>query len=180
MKAFNKFFLFLTVTFLAACASTAKSDIDPNIDFSQYKSFVWEYSSDNKERKIVDPVFDSPLFEKKLEFSVANYLLNAGFESSETPDLIFSYHLTDDIKRYSPVRVGLGYGRYSRNAYWNIFMPQLHRLEREEVLIVLDAVDANSNELVWRGWTKTSKRSTPLPQESIDRMVNKILSAWPQ
>ena len=180
MKLLNYLTIFLSAFILSACASAPKADLDPNIDFSQYKSFAWEFSENNKQRKVSDPVYDSPLFEKKLEKAVAEAMIDQGFTGSDEPDMVLSYHLADQKRRNYPVDISLGYGRYSRHSYWSIFAPHLHSLERNEVLVIVDATDANTDELIWRGWTKTRKRSTPLSMQEVYRLADKIMSAFPR
>lgn len=180
MKLLKYLTIFLSALLLAACASAPKTDIDPNIDFSQYKSFAWKFAETNPDRKVSDPVYDSGLFEKKLEKAVAEAMFDQGFLGSDEPDMYLSYHLADQKRRNSPVGISVGYGRYSRHSYWNIFAPHFHSLERNEVLIIVDATDAKTNELIWRGWTKTRKRPTPLSMNEVYRLADKIMSAFPQ
>jgi len=180
MKLLNYLTIFLSVLVLSACASAPKTDIDPNIDFSQYQTFAWEFADQGKSRRVSDPVYDSPLFEKKLEKAVAEVMFEQGFSGSDNPDMILSYHMADQKRRQLPFDVSLGYGRYSRHSYWSIFAPRLRDLERDEVLVIVDATDAKTNELIWRGWTKTRKRSTPPNMNEIYRMADKIMSAFPR
>ncbi|MBT8141805.1 MAG: DUF4136 domain-containing protein [Gammaproteobacteria bacterium] len=164
---------------LSACASTPKTDFDPSADFSQYRTFQWQYSENSTARELADPVYDSPLFEKKLEAAVANLMLDRGFEGSDTPDMYLTYHMADAKRKNYPVNFAIGYGRYSRHSYWNIYAPRLRDLQRDEVLVIVDALDANTQELVWRGWTKTQRRSRPHSQSDMDRLAGKILAGFP-
>ena len=164
---------------LSACASTPKTDFDPTADFSQYKSFQWQYSEDSNERQVADPVYDSPLFEKKLEAAISDIMLDRGFEGSDTPDMYLTYHMADAKRKTHPLNVAIGYGRYSRHSYWNIFAPRLGDLRRDEVLVIVDALDAETQELVWRGWTKTNRRTRPHSQSEMARIAAKILAGFP-
>ena len=166
-------------TILSACASAPKTDFDPTADFSQYKSFQWQYSEDSNERQVADPVYDSPLFEKKLEAEISNIMLNRGFEGSDTPDMYLSYHMADAKRKNYPLNVAIGYGRYSRHSYWNIFAPRLGDLQRDEIIVIVDAIDSNTQELVWRGWTKTTRRTRPHSQSEMVRIAAKILAGFP-
>jgi len=182
MFLLNKF-RYLTVIsavlVFSACASTPKTDFDPNIDFSQYKTFQWQYSEESKSRRVGDPVYDSPLFEKKLEAAVTDLMFDNGFEGSDTPDMYLSYHMADAKRKNYPIDLAVGYGRYSRNSYWNIFAPRISSLQRDEVLVIVDALDANSQELIWRGWAKTRRRSRPHSQNEMIRIADKILAGFP-
>lgn len=170
---------FCMILFLSACANTPKTDFDPTADFSQYKTFKWQYSEDSNERQVADPVYDSPLFEKKLESAITDIMLNRGFDGSDTPDMYLSYHMADAKRKNYPVDIAIGYGRYSRHSYWNIFAPRIRDLHRDEVLVIVDALDANTQELVWRGWTKTTHRTRPHSQAEMVRIANKILAGFP-
>lgn len=175
-----KYLLSISLAFvLAACASAPKTDIDPNIDFSQYRTFAWEFTSDESKRRVLDPVYDSSLFEKKLEKAVVENLFERGFTSADDPDMLFSFHLADEERRSSPLDVSVGYGRYSRHSYWNIFMPAYRSLERDQILIIVDANDGRTGELIWRGWTKTHKRSRPLSMGETYRIADKIMRGFP-
>jgi len=164
---------------LASCASNPKTDFDPTADFSQYKTFQWQYSQESGERRVSDPVYDSPLFEKKLEAAIANVMLDRGFSGSAEPDMYFTYHMSDAKRRRSPLDLAVSYGRYSRHSHWNIFLPHLSDLQRDEVVVIVDALDANNQELIWRGWTKTRRRSTPHSPAEVARIAEKILAGVP-
>ena len=164
---------------ISACASSPKTDFDPTADFSQYQTFKWQYSEDSNERQVADPVYDSPLFEKKLESAIADIMLDRGFDGSDTPDMYLTYHMADAKRKNYPLNVAIGYGRYSRHSYWNIFAPRIGDLQRDEVLVIVDALDANTQELVWRGWTKTTRRTRPHSQGEMIRIADKILAGFP-
>ena len=162
-----------------ACASAPKTDFDPTVDFSKYRSFQWEYASEDS-KKINDPVYDSPLFEKKLEMAVAEVLLDRGFNGSDQPDMILKYHLADKERRDNRnFNFSVGYGHYSRYSHWNVFAPHFHEMQRDEVMIIVDALDAGSNELIWRGWTTTRQRTRPLSPEETRSLAIKILAGFP-
>jgi len=180
MKLLKYLTIFFTSVVLLACSSVPKTDIDPTVDFSEYKTFAWQPATQASSRSVKDPVYDSPLFEKKLEKAVADAMFSRGFSGSETPDILLSYHMADEKRRNIPFGVSVGYGRYSRNSYWNIFAPQFRNLQRDEVLVIIDATDAETSDLVWRGWTKTRKRSSPVSVEEANRLANKIMSAFPK
>ncbi len=180
MKLLNYITILFSSVLLAACASAPKTDIDPNIDFSQYQTFAWQFAEEGKSRRVKDPVYDSPLFEKKLEKAVAEVMFEQGFSGSDQPDMYLSYHMADHKRRNYPIDFSVGYGRYSRHSYWHIFAPHLRSLDRDEVLVIVDATDAKTDELIWRGWTKTRKTSNPPNMEKVYRMADKIMSAFPR
>ena len=169
----------LALLVLSACASTPKTDFDPNTDFSKYQTYQWQYSENSSEREVADPVYDSPLFEKKLESAIANIMLNRGFNGSDEPDMYFTYHMADAKRKNYPMNIAIGYGRYSRHSYWNVFAPRLRDLERDEILVIVDALDSSTQELIWRGWTKTSRRTTPHSPAEMTRLAQRILAGFP-
>ena len=171
--------LVCVATILSACASTPKTDFDPTADFSQFKTFKWQYAEESNDREVGDPIYDSPLFEKKLESAITEIMLDRGFDGSDTPDMYLTYHMADAERKNYPLNVAIGYGRYSRHSYWNIFAPRVGDLQRDEVLVIVDALDANTQELVWRGWTKTSRRTRPHSQSDMIRIAAKILAGFP-
>ena len=179
LKKIGNVISLLVVLGLSACAANPKTDFDPTVDFSQYRTFLWQYSENSTQRKVVDPVYDSPLFEKKLEVAISNGFLDKGFTGSSEPDMYLTYHMADAKQKSSGINFALGYGRYSRHSYWSVFAPHAHDLDRDEVLVIVDALDAKTQELIWRGWTKTTRRSTPHSPEEVARLANKILAGFP-
>ena len=182
MDSINKFKYLAIISMaliLTACASTPKTDFDPTADFSQFKTFKWQYAEESNDREVGDPIYDSPLFEKKLESAITEIMLDRGFDGSDTPDMYLTYHMADAERKNYPLNVAIGYGRYSRHSYWNIFAPRVGDLQRDEVLVIVDALDANTQELVWRGWTKTSRRTRPHSQSDMIRIAAKILAGFP-
>ena len=166
-------------TILSACASTPKTDFDPTADFSQFKTFKWQYAEESNDRKVGDPIYDSPLFEKKLESAITEIMLDRGFDGSDAPDMYLTYHMADAERKNYPLNFSIGYGRYSRHSYWNVFAPRVRDLQRDEILVIVDALDANTQELVWRGWTKTNRRTRPHSQSEMIRIAAKILAGFP-
>lgn len=163
---------------LTACAGAPKTDFDPTINFDNYKTFQWQYADSNSD--IDDPIFDSQLFEKKLEVAVTDILFARGLSGSEDPDMTLSYHMASKKRNNYPyVNFAVGYGRYSRNSYWNIYAPHLRSMDVDEVILIVDVKDAANQELIWRGWTKTRERSRPLDQAAVRNLAEKILAGFP-
>jgi hypothetical protein len=93
--------------------------------------------------------------------------------------MYLTYHMADAKRKNYPLDIAVGYGHYGRHSYWNIYAPSLRHLERDEVLVIVDAMDANNNELIWRGWTKTRRRSTPHNQSEMAVLADRILAGFP-
>ncbi len=157
----------LLAALLTSCSSVVvKSDFDPEANFAEYKTFDF----------LPHPVKPraNPFNQKRIEAAIEQTLIARGFQKLESgsPDLLVAYHANVkdkiDVDTY-----GYRYGRYGRRVgtYTTV-------REYQQGTLVIDFVDANSKELVWRGWAKGEVNDS-VSKEKIDDTVAKILNKYP-
>lgn len=169
----TKLFLicFVGLVFLASCAPVAVQwDYDPDVDFSRYETFAWMPRKDGQ--KSGDPALANPFLEKRIKKSTVERLATNGFQTNQTdPDFLIAYYITFKKKKTVDVyRYGYrGPREVSAHHY-------------KEGTLVLDFVDAETRQLIWRGWGSDAFRPVGGPEEqqkNIDRIVDVILDKFP-
>jgi hypothetical protein len=101
-----------------------------------------------------------------------------GIAKSDNPDLLVVYHIGTQEK----IQVtDWGY-RYS-DYYWGYGGRQIDVHQFTEGTLVIDLIDAESKNLVWRGTgtgaVEKSQRSPEEIQAKIDEVVHKIMKSFP-
>ncbi len=158
---------------LTGCSTlSVRSDWDEQVDFTTFQSFH------------VVPI-QSPaheLVEKRIMDAIVVHLTERGFtENAVSPDMIIAVHLNvDDKVSVQTYNYGYPYGGYGYGAY-----PYWHGgtdvsvSQYQEGTLVIDLVDANKNEVAWRGWgTKVLDDSSGNAYE-VQKTIDKILNQYP-
>jgi hypothetical protein len=135
--------LMLSGTYGCATMSVT-TDYDQDTDFTQYKTFDWI-----KQKSKVPPrrAFDATLFDKRLRGAVEAELAVKGYErvTAGKPDLLVAYHIGSKNK----VDVTTHGYRYGPRGRWVGRHVDVHRYK--EGTLLLDLVDADVKQLIWRG-----------------------------
>ncbi len=80
--------------------------------------------------------------------------------------------------------LGYGYGGYGHRGFgYGSYYGSSRVREYVEARLVLDVVDARTNELIWRGWATDDLDRNPRPeavQQYIEEAVEQILERFPQ
>lgn len=173
-------FLALAFLLLAACASRPPYEFDETASFAQYETFAWLAPTHSKEEvSISHPVLDSPLLARRVQQAVTTELQEKGFRQAETdPDFFVTYHTAQAEREYHGSYLQLGYGRFGPRLGSAIAVDMWPRTFEEGTLII-DIVDADTGELVWRGWRDTELTRRNFDAERVGRTVDFILSAFP-
>lgn len=170
---------------LAACSSyTVKTDYDPTITYSSYKTFDWYAASKRAKGKGSGT---DPLLDKRVRASVQAALEGKGYsqETVAEPDFLVTYYPIYQNKKYrTTTSFGGGYGFGRR--YWGYGVgtrfstSQVHKYR--EGTIVLEIVDSKSNQLVWQGSVEGALTRLENPedaQEQINKAVRDLLTNFP-
>jgi len=161
----------LCLGLLAGCAPVAVQwDYDPDADFSKYRTFAWMPRKDD--RKSGDPALKNPFLEKRIKKSTVERLATIDCQvNSADPDFLIAYYIT--FKKKETVDV-------YRYGYRGPREVDVHRYK--EGTLVLDFVDAETKQLIWRGWGSDAFRPVGGPEEqqkNIDRIADAILDKFP-
>jgi hypothetical protein len=161
---------------LAGCATLqVTSRVEPGADLTQLRVFAWEPAD---AYATGDPRLDNnPFFHDYLQGAVERQLLRRGYVEASTadlpPDLLLHYHASVnqrmEIDEPDP-------GCVADNCKPGV-------IEYEQGTLVVDAVDAKTKRVVWRGWAQESVQgiidSQDKMEEEIDRIILQMLQNFP-
>jgi hypothetical protein len=153
------------------CSSiSVKTDFDPESDFSTYKTYMWYAGEMPKD----DALSANPLVKKRVASGVEKALETKGYSKGSEDDFDFVVIIHAGTKEKMQVTSygygGYGYGRHTDVHYY------------DETTLIIDLVDAEKKELVWRGTgvgTVKEYSDREEMQEAIDKVVAKILADFP-
>jgi hypothetical protein len=176
MNLRNLLSAFTLILITIGCSSVSvTSDYDLYADFTKYKSF-YVYTSELKGSQLETV----PLVKKRVLEAIENEMQKKGFtkEDSVKADItIFAQANTAEKMNVNSYGYGYGYGwgpyPYGRNIDVSYYT---------QGSLIIDFVDNNKNELIWRGigTAVIQDRGTPQEREQfINDAVTKILNQYP-
>jgi hypothetical protein len=161
--------LLLGGVFLALAAvawAGVKTDYDPSARFGEYHTFAWKASD-------ADPsgVANNSLVEDRVQEAVSRALVNKGLrEDQQKPDIYMSYSFS--AKERADVDPSWwGWRRYHpADVYYYT-----------EGTLMLDMIDAKTNQLVWRahGTSTGNDLMDVQAQKKIDKLVSDAFKKFP-
>jgi len=151
----------------AGCSTiSVETDYDREVDFTEYGTYRWVPPENTQ---ITDPMMDDPIIRSHIRNSVEERLAARGYRRIEEgrPDFLVAYYLVTrnrvDVTRY------MGYP----------FWPHTNVRRYREGTLILDIVDRDMSQLVWRGWATGAFHGREYAHEDIERSVEKILERFP-
>ena len=183
--------LMLWLLALASGCSTLEVsyDYDPKADFAGLASYAW---LDEPQKPTGDPRIDgNTILRDRIHEAVNTELRARGFqEVSADPDFLVAYHVSLDRRQsvqtlnnyygYGP-GWGYGYGASYRPGYW-AGAPETYVYEYEEGTLILDIVNPENKQLMWRGSAtdEVSFKSNPVKdQTKLNEAVQELLEHFP-
>lgn len=176
----------LLVGMLSACSSglTVRSDIDPTVDFSKYKTY-----------NFFDPMgiesgYNSPIFGEHFRASIGNELSGRGYRTSDNPEFLINVTIRGDdkvkMKSYTaPYMTGGYYGRPGGASYGSAVGVGVaagrSATMTTEASVFIDFVDIEHRAVVWQGVAVidvNDKVATQL-RNAIYTSVNVMLAEYP-
>ena len=150
-------------------------DYDRTKDFSSLKSYGWLPVPEESNINSLDLI--------RIKLAVNTELRNKGFEEVlNSPDFLVACHWgTKDTINVRPW--GYGYGPYGR--YWSGYWGHgggVSVYQYEEGTLIIDIVESNAKNLLWRGAAKSAVDNVETPEkrdELINESVKKILINFP-
>lgn len=150
-------------------AASVERDFDPDADFSAFHTFAWKESPHTRlvARR-------NSLSDKRIRAAVESALEGRGFRRAEGhPDFFVTYQA--GVRNRLQVTE---YG-YGRPRWWGRDVRV--RSYRQGTLVV-DVIDAESDQLVWRGAVSDALPTTRDPdkrQKKLDKAVAKLFKEFP-
>jgi len=143
-----------------------RTDYDREVDFSFYKTFKWMPIPKKKRQRMVKP---GSLLDVRIRRAVERELEAKGYvvKKSGPADALLAYHVgvqdRIDVTRY-------GYGYWGRRVH-------VHRYK--EGSIIIDIVDAQEKQLIWRGAAQGVVGHPGQDPEKIDEAMAKVFEKYP-
>ncbi len=160
------FTLFFLLVPWAAVAQKVTTDFDETVDFSRFKTYGWKQGQVRKK----NPMLDNSLLEKRLKNAVNAQLAAKGLtETAISPDLLVTYVVGAAEKKEIETWPAGRRGWRTRRAV----------VRYTEGQIVIDLLNASSNELVWRAHCKDTVSDPTKFEKRIDKDIEKAFQQFP-
>ncbi|MFQ5648921.1 MAG: DUF4136 domain-containing protein [bacterium] len=156
----------LALGWLSCSPISVRTDFDREANFSNYQTFKW---MPNPQKRKKGSVPRNSLLDKKIRRAVERELEAKGYEIIERgkADALLSYHVgmqqRVEIDRY-------GYGYWHRHVH-------VHRYK--EGTIIIDVVDPEMKQLVWRGAAQGVVGHPEGNEEKINEAIAKVFEKYP-
>ncbi|MFC1862494.1 DUF4136 domain-containing protein [Thermodesulfobacteriota bacterium] len=182
-KPLLSFILLLSIPLLGCSGIQVSQDYDISMNFSDLKTYTWQTT---EQEKTGDIRIDNPLLDKRIREAVEHALIEKGYqnESQTKPNFYVAYKMTIQKRLETDnvsTGIGFGFGTYGRRG--GVSVSTGGRVnEYDEALLVVDIINSENNELLWRGTStsRVSQHSTPeKTTESINRTIAKIMEQFP-
>lgn len=169
-----------TLALLAACSPlTVNYDYDNTADFTKYKTYTWMAKPASLPSNPAGSPQNSDLLDRRIRASVEAELNARGLnDNAEAPDLLAVYHLGVQDK-VQVTDYGYSYSPY----YWGGGGRQIDVYQYQEGSLIIDLVDAETKNLVWRGsGSKVIENTQMTPdqmQAKVSEIVGSIMASFP-
>ena len=168
-----------SLTLLLSCASSPNtvSNIDPDADFSQYRTFGFF------DPLATDETGDESIVSSFLKVAMSQQMVQRGFGYSEAPDLMVNFyiHSKEKIRSRSVPTMGGYYGYRDPFLYdpWPAYQTEIDQYT--EGTLNIDVVDAKAKKLIWEGTVsgRVTNRDIENLEETIDEAVAAIMADFP-
>jgi hypothetical protein len=182
MYLFARSTLLLLVVVLAGCSTMqVHSDFDPAASFTGLKTYDWTKAA----KKVTgNPRLDDPALDKRIRGLIESQLAAQGYTkvSGGTPDFLVGYHVALEKKLavstmndYYGYRAGWG---WSYGAGTGTMMPQSYTYEYEQGSLIIDVVNPETHDLIWRG-SAQAEVNRKKGNEQLTEAIKRILERFP-
>ncbi len=168
----------------AACSPSVQynSDYDPTADFSNITTYQWAQRTPTGDD---DPRVYNDITMRKIRHATDLALRDIGMhEVGQNPDVYVAWHGAINGKmslQTVSTNYGYGWGWYGPG-YGGMGSSTTYVNEWDEGTLIIDIIDAQRDELMWRGSAQAelSKNQDPQKgQEKLNAIVVKILEPFP-
>ena len=139
--------------------------VERDTDFARYHTYAWGPAD---ALPIGDPRLDNnPIFIDDLQGAVERRLRDHGLmlvPASTRPDLLIHFH--------GSVRQRIEPGEIDHELGYRVAAPQVY----EEGTLVLDMIDARTDQLVWRGWAIDTLDGIIGSQDRMERKIDEAVT----
>jgi len=168
------------IVFVGGCGSSISTnyDYDVNAKFEDFRTYDWVAAPETTPGNANQAIQQNDLLDKRIRGAVDAQLAEKGLtRDTNSPDLLVVYHvgLQDKVQV-----TDWGY-RYS-DYYWGYGGREIDVYNYTEGTLIIDLVDASTQQLVWRGAGQKAvdaNRNPDKATQEINNVVGKIMSKYP-
>ncbi|HYG07829.1 MAG TPA: DUF4136 domain-containing protein [Stenotrophomonas sp.] len=162
---------------LAACASspTVKTDHDPAVDFSQYRTYTWG----------MKPQAGSPLVQQRIVDGIDARLQARGWRQAPDGQVTLAAHIiTSQRQTLDTFYTGTGMGGWGWRGGWGGGMgmgtAQTTVRTYDVGTLVVDMFDTRTQQAIWRGTASGTVPSTPeRVNAAVEAGLDKMFTGFP-
>lgn len=166
-----------------SCSSVSvRTDFDHQTDFSTFETFAWQMQGQDDKQPTagVNQIVDG-----RIRHAIESNLVDDGLSLAEldTADLFVTYYasLSQQMRMYNS-GWGYGWGHGHRWGYGYSFWPGWNHTSVStwhEGSIIVDIVDRQKEQLVWRGVITRALSKKSSSEEKINESMDRVMSAFP-
>lgn len=174
MKAIVQLLIVAIIVAIVGCASVSiRTDHDPNADFTKYKT--WNFPA-NVDEFAVGVIKANPFVHKEMLRIIEDAMVAKGYvKTVGDPDMFVVYQVTTQEKtQVSTYSSGYGWG-YSG---WGVGYTDVRVDQYTEGTLILDLVDVEEEDLIWRGWATGTIEDKPNIKR-LEDVVKGMLAQFP-
>lgn len=189
-KIFNRVTaIWIIILFCYGCAPIdVRVDYNKKVNFEKYKTYG---VINNEQPDIVDIKISKEALDDLIVGAIDNALIKQGFYRDKDPDFYITYYFVVDAKTneyiiqgyYSDIYYSnLGYGGPPPVSSATLENEQLRKTTYEQGMLMLDIVDSQTKERIWRGYAQSRIGIYKEPEKQKERLktaINKILANFP-
>lgn len=185
----NRLSICLAVAMMLLLGSCAVTDMSHEVDFNTYRTFGFSTA----DVQVHNPAYKSGLISSKIRKDIKAEFEKRGLVyTKDNPDLLVNYTTFTQDKQQN----WAGYGGYPMMygwgwrgpMFWGYPYPYMgygpyggygYPYHYTEGTLIIDVIDAKSNEQVWRGLVKGNVNDIKALSKSIDKGVKAIMKKYP-
>lgn len=163
----------LLVCVLSSCSNELRvyTDFDHSVSIQRFTRYKWLTAQQIEARN--NPLNLSELTDRRIKGAVDAQLKEKGYIKSDTAQIILHYHVTVENKTtVRPEPFGYNYGHY-----W--VENELDTYRYREGTLIIDFMDSENCNLIWRGWAVSVIDDEVISEEMIDKAVVEIFKKFP-
>jgi hypothetical protein len=159
----------------AGCAINVNTEYNSQANFGAYKTYKWRAPTTEK---VQDPILDSPFLEKRVAKAVSEVMAGQGLVANDaTADIVITYHVTSKQRFHNPnFSAGIAYNPHRWGGGF-LFDDEVESYD--EAVLILDVIDAKTNDLIWRGWQTHALSQNNFDEPAVKKMVEAIFAKFP-
>lgn len=174
MRRLSKITLMVMIVIvITGCASMKiRTDYDHDVDFAKYRTF--DFLPKSRPKAPARPIL-STFMESRIKEAIETELTAKGYvrKPGEKPHFLIAIH-AGARNRVNVTDFGYHYGPRGR---WGRRHLEVHTYK--EGTLILDFVDPQLEQLIWRGWAVGALENPDQVEEQIIETVRKILEEFP-